>query len=180
MINMSLVFPVRFDTKQNMITHVLLGLKKRGHRKGCYNGFGGKIQHDEQIIECAARELKEESGLSCDVHNLYYNGNIEFVFPDSLVTDAHVHFFTTAVFSGLPEETDEMVPSWFSIPDALLAMDTMDRLWMPALFTGFYFEGSWMFDENNEPMKGGFKWENNSAEPPRISGIPFTTRVMDA
>ena len=30
---------------------VLLGMKKRGFGKGKWNGFGGKVEHGENIIE---------------------------------------------------------------------------------------------------------------------------------
>ena len=42
--------------------HVLLGMKKRGFGVGKWNGFGGKMHADESMVECAARELHEESG----------------------------------------------------------------------------------------------------------------------
>ncbi len=34
---------------------ILLGLKKRGFGVGWWNGFGGKINHDETIEEAAKR-----------------------------------------------------------------------------------------------------------------------------
>ncbi|KAG4305413.1 hypothetical protein PORY_000969 [Pneumocystis oryctolagi] len=49
----TLVFP--YNSKN---THVLLGLKKRGFGVGKWNGFGGKVEENESINACAARELK--------------------------------------------------------------------------------------------------------------------------
>jgi 8-oxo-dGTP diphosphatase / 2-hydroxy-dATP diphosphatase len=46
----SLVFVRDFDNNK-----ILLGLKKRGFGKGKWNGFGGKLEKDENIIECAKR-----------------------------------------------------------------------------------------------------------------------------
>ena len=43
---------------------VLLGLKKRGFGEGLWNGFGGKVNEGETILEGAIRELNEESGLT--------------------------------------------------------------------------------------------------------------------
>ena len=37
--------------------NVLLGLKKRGFGKGKWNGFGGKVEEGETIIEAAARKV---------------------------------------------------------------------------------------------------------------------------
>jgi 8-oxo-dGTP diphosphatase len=33
---------------------------------GKYNGLGGKVERDEDIIACLRREVREESGLECD------------------------------------------------------------------------------------------------------------------
>lgn len=38
---------------------VLLGMKKRGFGQGRYNGFGGKVEKGETIIEAAIRETIE-------------------------------------------------------------------------------------------------------------------------
>ena len=40
---------------------VLLGLKKRGFGEGLWNGFGGKVNEGETILEGAIRELNEEA-----------------------------------------------------------------------------------------------------------------------
>lgn len=37
---------------------VLLGWKKRGFGAGKWNGFGGKIEEGETILECAKRQDK--------------------------------------------------------------------------------------------------------------------------
>lgn len=34
---------------------ILLGMKKRGFGVGKWNGFGGKIQNGETMLECAKR-----------------------------------------------------------------------------------------------------------------------------
>ena len=44
---------------------VLLGRRKRGHvnMRGKWNGFGGKVEVGEDILEAAIREVKEECGI---------------------------------------------------------------------------------------------------------------------
>ena len=44
---------------------ILLGMKKRGHGVGKWNGFGGKVEKGETIEEAARRETKEEAGTGC-------------------------------------------------------------------------------------------------------------------
>ena len=46
---------------------VLLGLKKRGFGKGKWNGFGGKVEVEETMLESVLRELEEESGLTAEI-----------------------------------------------------------------------------------------------------------------
>ena len=37
-------------------------MKKRGFGAGKWNGFGGKVEPGETIVEAAVREVKEECG----------------------------------------------------------------------------------------------------------------------
>ena len=37
---------------------VLLGLKKKGFGQGYYNGFGGKVEPGETIVQAAQREVR--------------------------------------------------------------------------------------------------------------------------
>ncbi|MEA3323508.1 MAG: NUDIX domain-containing protein, partial [Patescibacteria group bacterium] len=52
---------------------ILLGMKKRGFGVGKWNGFGGKVEKNENIFESVERELLEESGLKIK-NNLIRNG----------------------------------------------------------------------------------------------------------
>ena len=42
----------------NQDSKVLLGMKKRGFGTGFYNGFGGKVEPGETILEAAVREVQ--------------------------------------------------------------------------------------------------------------------------
>ena len=49
---------------------VLLGMKKRGFGAGKWNGFGGKLEPGESVVEAAAREVREECGFTVNTSDL--------------------------------------------------------------------------------------------------------------
>ena len=49
---------------------VLLGMKKRGFGVGKWNGFGGKLEQGETVLEAAAREVREECGFTVNTSDL--------------------------------------------------------------------------------------------------------------
>lgn len=48
-----------------------VGQKRRGFGEGLYNGFGGKVEKGEHVIEAAVRELQEECGLVADKDEMW-------------------------------------------------------------------------------------------------------------
>ncbi|RJO59938.1 8-oxo-dGTP diphosphatase [candidate division WS5 bacterium] len=116
---------------------VLLGMKKRGHGEGYWNGFGGKKQENETIVESAIREIQEEAGIT--PIKLKEVGILEF-------TNFITHIFTFSEFKGNPIETEEMRPQWFPIED--IPYDKMwesDKIWLPLLLEGKKFRGRFDF-----------------------------------
>ncbi|MCX6766093.1 MAG: 8-oxo-dGTP diphosphatase [Candidatus Moranbacteria bacterium] len=130
---------------------ILLGMKKRGFGAGRWNGFGGKLKENENVIQAAQRELKEETGI--DTENLIEMGIIEFEFkrnPDIL----EVHFLKGTDFSGALVETEEMKPAWFKINE--IPYDSMwpdDKFWLPLFLEGKKFCGKFLFDNYNKIIK---------------------------
>ncbi|KXS19575.1 hypothetical protein M427DRAFT_143316 [Gonapodya prolifera JEL478] len=111
---------------------VLLGLKKRGFGASYHNGFGGKVERGETILEGAHRELKEECGLSSS--HLQKVGINYFTFQNSRV-HLEVHVFLTTHWEGDIIETEEMKPKWCKVEEIPYeSMWVDDHLWFPHLF----------------------------------------------
>lgn len=122
---------------------VLLGMKKRGFGAGRWNGFGGKVQEGETIVDAAIRETKEEAGI--EVKNLTEVGVLEFVFPDNAQLH-EVHIYTTNEFEGTPVESEEMRPEWFAFADVPYgSMWPDDKFWLPKVLKGKKVQGRFDF-----------------------------------
>lgn len=128
------------NTKQ-----ILLGLKKRGFGVNKWNGFGGKVEPNEEILDAAVRELKEESCINVKKHDLKNVAHLEFTFEgEPLLMDVRV--FSSTVFEGSAEETEEMLPQWFDydkIPFDDMWLD--DRYWFPYLLQDKLFFGKFHY-----------------------------------
>jgi 8-oxo-dGTP diphosphatase / 2-hydroxy-dATP diphosphatase len=134
---------------------VLLGYKKRGFGEGKWNGFGGKVEHEETVEESASRELKEESGLS--VSSLSLRGVLDFSFEDG-TEPLKVYVFLGEGIEGEPVETEEMRPAWFSIDR--LPFEKMwadDVYWVPLLFEGGCFTGIFHFKDGGQLVSSALK-----------------------
>ncbi|XP_046352951.1 oxidized purine nucleoside triphosphate hydrolase-like [Haliotis rufescens] len=134
---------------------ILLGLKKRGFGEGRWNGFGGKVEKGETILEAAKRELNEESGLTA--HSLEQIGVLKFEFvgkPQWL----EVHVFHTRDYAGEPTETSEMRPQWYnidSIPYDIMWPD--DKQWFPLMLKEAKFNGYYLFEGMDIILKEDLK-----------------------
>jgi 8-oxo-dGTP diphosphatase / 2-hydroxy-dATP diphosphatase len=124
---------------------LLLGMKKRGFGEGRWNGFGGKVEADETILEAAKREVEEEVGVQ--VSDLVQVATLLFSFASDEALVLEVHVFRATAFSGTPIETEEMKPQWFLYDE--IPYDEMwpdDRYWLPQVLAGETLTGSFHFD----------------------------------
>ncbi len=128
--------------------NILLGMKKRGFGEGRWNGFGGKLNEDEEIEEAAKREVMEE--VNIEVNKLEKRGIIEFEFKGG--SDIfEVHVFHTNEFNGNPVETEEMKPEWFNVNNIPFEeMWSGDRNWFPLFLAEKKFKGKFLFDEHDQ------------------------------
>lgn len=126
---------------------VLLGMKKRGFGEGWWNGFGGKVHDGETIEQAAHRELEEEAGIRA--RDLEPAGTMEFHFPER--EPLEVHLFRVNEFDGVPQESEEMKPAWFTIDEIPFAhMWPDDRYWFPLFLKHRKFTGKVVFDKDNK------------------------------
>ena len=67
-----------------------MGLKKRGFAKGKWNGFGGKIEPNENVTQSALRELKEEAGITTE--NIQFFALMKFTInKDNTIWFVHLY-----------------------------------------------------------------------------------------
>lgn len=144
-----LVFPV-------WERYVLLARKNAKIGAGCWNGYGGRIERRETILEACVRECKEESGL------LVYPRELEKIAlldlhtqePDETFSSCRVHVFSAHAWEGSPKETSEMRnPTWFRISRLPIGqMMLADREWLPQALTGIKIQGEVWYGPHHESL----------------------------
>lgn len=129
------LFTLVFLKKNNS---VLLGYKTRGLGKGLWNGFGGKVEKDETLVNCAKRELQEECNLMAN--NLTHIGVVRYDLPYENSADV-VHIFTCTNWGGQEEPSEEMNPiQWYKfteIPFGKMWPDSAQ--WYPYMLENKFF-----------------------------------------
>lgn len=136
-----------FDWREEQI---LLGLKKRGFGSGKFNGFGGKVEPNEDVVAAAKRELEEECGLkvpSDTGEKLRRIGINLFEFSDHpIVMEVHIFMVDRLDTKGIVSESDEMDPKWFKFSEIPFhKMWTDDKHWFPFMFDRKPFHGYFLF-----------------------------------
>lgn len=119
---------------------VLLAMKKQRFGAEHYNGFGGGLEGEETLINCAIRETREEAGIT--IKSPKYIGKILFKFLESEEQDHEVNIYTTTSFEGTPEETEEMKPIW--VMEQEIPYDEIwpaDRYFIPQCLAGKKIKG---------------------------------------
>ncbi len=123
---------------------VLLGMKKRGHGMGKWNGFGGKVEAGEEIEAAALREFREEAGVvPTDMRKLAVM-TFDNVMDDKVM---EVHLFKATRFTGEPTESEEMLPRWFGLDE--IPFEQMwpdDRIWFPLMLADKTFTARFQYE----------------------------------
>ncbi|CAH8838608.1 unnamed protein product [Trichobilharzia szidati] len=159
------VHPEELCTNENT-SWLLLGLKQRGFGKGRWNGFGGKVQSDDENPKAAAlRELEEESGLVIEASAVEDVGRLWFTFTETTEC-MEVHVFICRKWMpkhcgdtvNWPCYTEEMHPFWFPLTtDKDTTVDTKhlpynhmwpdDKIWLRYILQGNLLLGWFHFTQ---------------------------------
>ena len=120
-------------------------VKKKGDiHQDKYNGLGGKIEKGESPLECAKREVKEESNL--DITNIKPIGQMMFPNFDGLGNDWLVFLYRVDEFKGeLTSNCNEGNLRWIKNEEVLkLNLWEGDKIFLPYVYSGTsidaYFE----------------------------------------
>lgn len=111
-----------------------------------WNGYGGKQEPNETILETAIRELKDESGVVGLQDDLELIARISFFWTkkETSTPDMIVYIFFLSIFSGEPKEGVEMGEPQFFFPDEIPyhEMIPADKLFFMKLLAGRKLVGS--------------------------------------
>jgi 8-oxo-dGTP diphosphatase len=101
---------------------------------GKYNGLGGKLQADEDIVTCMRREIREEAGIECV--ELRLRGTISWPGFGPKGEDWLGFVFLIDRFTGTPlQRNPEGELSWVPVKDIMtLPLWDGDRHFLPLVF----------------------------------------------
>ena len=101
---------------------------------GLYNGLGGKLEPDEDVVSGLRRELREEAGI--EATELSLRGTLNWPGFDSLGRDWFGFVFLVTGFTGEPaHHSPEGRLSWVDLDElAGLPLYEGDRLFLPLVF----------------------------------------------
>lgn len=143
----TLGFVVSPDRRQTLLVH--RNARPDDDHYGKYNGLGGKMRPDEDVVTCIRREIMEEAGIACEEIQLRGTINWTGFGPDG--EDWLGFIFRIDRFSGTPyTENEEGTLSWKRIDRlAELPMWEGDRYFLPMVF-----------DQDPRPFHGFMPYRN--------------------
>ena len=120
------------DRKDTLL--VYRNRRPRDHHLGKYNGLGGKLRPDEDVLSCLLREIREESGIRCEKIELRGTVNWTGFGPNGENWLGFIFLITE--FSGSPFEVNEEGElGWHPIKSLdTLPMWEGDRYFLPLVF----------------------------------------------
>jgi 8-oxo-dGTP diphosphatase len=124
-----------------------LSEKKSGFGAGYLNGYGGKVDEGESVVEAALRELEEEAGVKASPEHLDERAVIEFYEVDRPVFECHIFFVDQ--WEGEFHDAEKMaLPEPFPIDN--LPWERMlqgDKFWLERISAGERLKGRVIYKE---------------------------------
>ena len=143
----SLAFILSADKKNVLLVH----RNKRGDDQhlGKYNGLGGKMEKDEDILTCITREVREEAGI--DIEDVELRGTISWPGFGKDGEDWFGFIFLVHNYRGEPKMSNEEGDLHWKPITALadLPMWEGDKFFIPLVF-----------DENPSPFHGSMPYKD--------------------
>lgn len=101
---------------------------------GKFNGLGGKMHADEDVVTCMKREIREEAGI--EVTELLLRGTINWTGFGPNGEDWLGFIFLITAFTGTPRESNEEGElGWHPVAEIMnLPMWEGDRHFLPLVF----------------------------------------------
>lgn len=145
----SLAFILSRDKKKVLLIH----RNKRGNDQhlGKYNGLGGKMEKDEDILACITREVEEEAGIT--IQDVELRGTVSWPGFGKGGEDWFGFIFLVHDYLGEPVLSNEEGDlHWKPISElGELPMWEGDKYFLPLVFDG-----------NPSPFHGSMPYENGS------------------
>jgi len=122
------------DGKQTLLVH--RNRRPADQHYGKYNGLGGKMEKNEDIVQCLVREIREEAGIACD--KVVLRGTINWTGFGPNGEDWFGFIFRVDSYTGEPVSVnDEGDLVWVDVTDVMeLPMWEGDRHFLPLVFDG--------------------------------------------
>ena len=131
----------------NENNQVLLQHKAKGFGQGKWNGPGGKIEENENEMECIIREVKEETGIS--IMEAEKIAKFDFIFAEKDDWNNQSHVFLAKKWEGELTESDEGKLEWFNVDK--IPFDEMwedDKIWLRDVLKGIPLRYRFYFDKS--------------------------------
>lgn len=145
------------DRSQVLLLH--RNLRTADYHFGKYNGLGGKLPSDEDVVSGMRREVQEESGLEC--REMVLRGTISWPGFGQNREDWYGFIFLITGWSGEPRsDCAEGSLSWVDVDRILdLPLWEGDRHFLPLVFSEDprQFHGVMPY-EDGRPVRWQFSW----------------------
>lgn len=129
------------DCKQALMIH--RNSRDDDHHRGKYNGLGGKLEANEDVVAGMRREIREEAGIEC--LDMSLRGTISWPGFGKNGEDWFGFLFIIPRFSGVPFERN---------PEGVLVWADIDKLDELSLWEGDSLFLKLVFDADPRPFHG--------------------------